>query len=102
MTRRPASRSRSWLAIACGVCVLLVSVGSEHGLPGLIKAREQARRLAADVAALQAENAALRVRIEELRNDPAVIERVARRDLGLARPDEVVVTVKPAHDSAKP
>lgn len=82
--------------------MLIASAVSDHGLAGLIKAREQARQLTADLAALKAENAALRMRIDGLRNDPAVIERVARQDLGLARPDEVVIRVKPASEPSKP
>jgi len=41
---------------------------------------------------LRAENAQLKARAEALRNDPAAIEVVARETLGLARPDELVVT----------
>jgi cell division protein FtsB len=96
MNRRSTFRSPSLLPVAFGLCVLLGSLASEHGLPGLLKAREQSRRLAAEVAALKNENAALRVRVDELTNDPSAIERIARGDFGLVRRDEVVVTVRPA------
>jgi len=102
MNRRPARASRSFLPVAFGACVLLGSVAGEHGLPGLLKAREQSRQLAAEVAALRTENAALRARVDELRNDPSEIERVARRDLGLARRDELVVVLTGPPAPSKP
>jgi cell division protein FtsB len=102
MNRRPARASRSFLPVAFGVCVLLGSVAGQHGLPGLLKARAQSRQLAAQVAALRTKNAALRARVDELRNDPSEIERVARRDLGLARRDELVVVLTGTPGPSKP
>lgn len=101
MNRRPRNGSRSFLPVAFGVCVLLGSVAGQHGLPGLLKAREESRQLATQVAMLRTENAALRVRADQLRNDPAEIERVARHDLGLVRRDELVIVVREAL-TAKP
>ena len=102
MNRRTTRSSRSFLPLAFGICALVGSVAGERGLPGLIKAREQSRQLAAQVSALQAENAALRVRVDQLRNDPSAIELVARRDFGLVRRDELVVTVTAAAATTKP
>ena len=87
------------LTAAFGICVLLASIAGDHGLPGLLKARQQSRQLAAQVEALKAENAALRERVDRLRNDPSVIEQVARRDFGLARRDELVVIVSAAQNT---
>ncbi|MGH9409934.1 MAG: FtsB family cell division protein [Vicinamibacterales bacterium] len=93
--RRHHSRSGSILAISFGVCVLLGSLGN-NGIPALLKARAEAHHLARDLAALRAENASLRARAEQLRSDRATIEDVARKTLGMARPDELVVTIHPA------
>lgn len=51
--------------------------------------QETVRRLETQVNRNQA-------RIEALRNDPRTIEREAREQLGLAKPDEQVVTFQPA------
>lgn len=58
-------------------------------------------RLSADLAEVQAgnnelkkTNDLLKVRIESLRNDPRAIERKVRDELGMARPDEVVILIK--------
>ncbi|HEY3885645.1 MAG TPA: septum formation initiator family protein [Vicinamibacterales bacterium] len=75
--------------------MLLGSVGSDRGIPALLRARAEAHDLARDVASLRADNASLRVRAEQLRSDRATIEDVARKTLGMARPDELVVTIHP-------
>jgi len=66
----------------------------ERGLVATRQAGEQARALTADIDELKAENAALRERARRLKEDPAAIERAARRDLGMARPGEIVVLIK--------
>ena len=81
------------LAIAFGVCLLLFGLfGGDHGLPAMLQAHRDARTLTARIAALRAENAELRRRIDALRGDPAAIEAEARASLGLVRPGEIVVT----------
>jgi cell division protein FtsB len=43
---------------------------------------------------LKAENAGLREQARRLKEDPATIEGIARADLGLVRPGEILVVVK--------
>jgi cell division protein FtsB len=40
------------------------------------------------------------MQINDLRNDPKTIERLAREKLGYARPDETVVRFEPAETNA--
>jgi len=42
----------------------------------------------------------LQMQIDDLRNDPKTIERLAREKLGYARPDETVVRFEPAETNA--
>ena len=80
-------------AIAFGVCILLFGVcADERGFRAMLRARRDAQTLAVRIAALRAENAALRRRAEALRHDTATIESEAREALGLVRPGEIVVT----------
>ncbi len=58
-------------------------------------------RMTADVeqansrlAELAAENTALRKEIRALANDPRAIEKFARRDLGMIRPNEILMKVE--------
>lgn len=82
--------------VAFGLCIILMSIfAGERGLPAVFKARRDARELTGRIAAIRAENVALKARAGALRTDPATIERVAREMLGFARPDELVVVTGP-------
>jgi cell division protein FtsB len=89
-------RRRFWphvLLFAASV-VLVNGLFGERGLMETIRARRARGHSAAELARLRIENAALRERVQRLRDDPATIEAVARRELGLVRPGEILVTVK--------
>jgi cell division protein FtsB len=76
-------------------CVLLVNaVVGDKGLMDTLRARKSRAAAAGDLARLKRENAALRDQVRRLRTDPATIEAVARRELGLVRPGEILVTVR--------
>ena len=77
---------------AFGLCLVLFTFTSDNGLPALLRARRDAGTLALQISALRAENARLKARAEALRTDASTIEAVARETLGLARPDEIVVS----------
>jgi cell division protein FtsB len=77
---------------AFGFCIILLGIfAGDRGLPAVLKARRDARELAAAISMLQAENARLRTQADQLRSDPAAIEAVARETLGFVRPGEIVL-----------
>ena len=73
----------------------------ERGLLAMLRARQEGDRLSAAIARQRAENARLRDEARHLRDDPAAIEEIARRELGLIKPGERVFIVKDV-PSAKP
>jgi len=76
-------------------CVLLVNaVFGEKGLMDTLQARRAYAAAAQDLNRLKRENAALRDEARRLRNDPETIEAVARDELGLVKPGEILVTIK--------
>lgn len=82
-------------SIAFGICLLLFGLfGDDHSFRAMLQARQNARALAGQLAALRAENTLLRQRADALRNDPATIESTARETLGFTRPGEIVVRVR--------
>ena len=81
------------LLFIAAVIVVDALVG-EQGLFAMLKASRQAEELAATIARQRAENARLREEISRLKDDPAAIEEVARRELGLIRPGEKVFIIK--------
>ena len=49
---------------------------------------------AAAIGTLRTQNSALRTEVQRLKEDPAMIEAIARRELGLLRRGEVLIVVK--------
>ena len=68
----------------------------DRGLLAMLRARQEYDALSASIARQRAENARLRETARRLREDPAAIEEIARRELGLIRPGERVFIVKDA------
>jgi cell division protein FtsB len=77
------------------VCVLVVdALVGDQGLVATFRARKQYDELSADLARLRFENAGLREEARRLREDPAAIEEIARRELGLMSPGEKLFIIK--------
>ena len=76
-------------------CVLLANaLFGDRGFVGTIHAAHEWRRASSELAALKQENAGLREQARRLQEDRATIEALARQDLGLIRPGEILVVVK--------
>jgi cell division protein FtsB len=72
-------------------------VGALFGDGGILhvwKEQERTAELLRELDALRLENALLAEEIAALRTDPRAIERVAREELGLVGPNEVVFLVR--------
>jgi cell division protein FtsB len=87
VVRRRFLRTFYWFLAAS---VLFNLVFGEMGLVQGFRQRTKAHRLEREVASLETSNAALMSEIDDLRNNPHRIESIARRDLGLCRPGEIV------------
>ncbi len=74
--------------------ILMNGLFGERGLMDTIRARRSFSIAARELDRLKRDNETLRERARLLRNDPATIESVARGELGLMRPGEILVTIK--------
>jgi len=88
-----ANRSRSWALYI--FCALLLSLSlfttfGERGLLHLWRLRGEQGKLDDSNFLLQKENEVLRERIHRLRHDDLYLEKIAREDLGLVRPGEII------------
>jgi len=83
------------LALVTVVLVVDALVG-DKGLIETMRARRQYANVAASLAVLRQQNALLRDDIRRLEEDPATIESIARQELGLMRPGELLFVVKDA------
>ena len=81
------------LRYALGALLLLVfmnGIFGENGYLAMRRARADVDRIRKELQQLNEENRQLAGDIHGLKSDPAAIERVAREEMGLARPGELV------------
>jgi cell division protein FtsB len=71
----------------------------DKGLLAMLQARQQYRALEQSLAEARAENARLREEARRLREDPAAIEEIARRELGLIKPGEKLFIIRDVRPS---
>ena len=91
----PKRRGTLRLLLSFVTLVLLAdAVIGERGFLETLRARRHSAELAASIAERRQENARLREQARQLREDPRVIEAIARRELGLIRPGEVLFIIK--------
>jgi len=80
--------------VLVGAVLLIDAFVGDKGLLAMMEAREQYRLLEQSLAEARAENARLREQARRLREDPAAIEEIARRELGLIRPGEKLFIIR--------
>ena len=101
-TRSRASRRASGRTILHTVLFLVAAVivldalAGDRGLLAMLRVRREYQELAATVARARAENTRLAEQARRLLEDPAAVEEVARRELGLIKPGEKVFIIKDA------
>lgn len=83
-----------WLLLFVASMIVLDGLAGERGLLAMLRARHEYDRLSAAIARQRAENVRLRDEARRLKEDPAAIEEIARRELGLIKPGEKVFIVK--------
>src|SRR4051812_41382601 len=89
---------RIGMIAVCGLALLSVGAKEIFGSNGYIARRRrrlQIQALSADIQKLRQENTLLTQRIQDLRSNPHAIEKLAREQLRLARPGDVVITLTP-------
>lgn len=85
--------------------LVLNAVFGDKGVLAMMQARREYARLNAEVMRQQAANAQLREKARRLSADPATIEDLARRELGLIKPGEklfIITDVPPPAAPKKP
>ena len=88
---------------ALGLAAFLIVAASivnaffgERGVLGVMEANKNFDELEREVHSIESENERLRREIHALRTDASVIERRAREVLGMARPGEISVEIRPS------
>jgi cell division protein FtsB len=91
-------RLREWLrreslTLILGVALVVVCLNcvmAPHGVRDLLVLRHARAQLEAERERVQAENRDLHSNIEKLQSDDAYLQRLIRKELGFARPNELI------------
>jgi len=92
----PGSRRKAWV-LGTVIALIALAVGGifgDRGVLNLLEKRRQVEALRLEIETLRADNAQLVTEIADLRTSPRPIERLAREQLGLARPDETLFLIR--------
>jgi cell division protein FtsL len=89
------------------LALLVHDIFGNHGYLAMRRTQQEIKKIQADTDRLTKENVALEEEVRELKSDPHKIERIARDELGLARPGEVIIKIPqsqqlPQDSSVKP
>ena len=87
------------LLVFATLVLLVDALIGDKGLVERMRARREAEREQAALDAMRQENGVLREKIQRLRDDPAAIESIAREELGLIGPGELLFILR---DAPKP
>jgi len=93
-----------------GLLVVLLFVHDifgTHGFLAMRRTQQEIKKVNADLEQLNKENLQLEQEVKELKTDPHKIESIARDELGLARPGEVIINIPqsqqlPQHPTTQP
>ena len=81
------------------LALFLHDVFGTHGFLAMVQTQKEIQQIREQIGKIDAENKSLSNEVNALRTDPKAIERIAREDMGLARPGELIYKLP---DSAPP
>lgn len=88
-------RNAVWFLAAAFVLLLMQDVFGTHGVLAMRRAQQETKSVRAEIDQLNQENGQLQENVKSLKTDPAAIERIAREEMGLARPGEYIFRLSP-------
>lgn len=88
-------RNMTWFLVAGLVLLIIQDVFGTHGVLAMHHSEKQAAELHNQINQLDQENRKLQDRVERLKTDPGAIEKIAREQMGLARPGEMIFPLSP-------
>lgn len=107
------NRAQTWWTqygrAALGICVLglfLHDIFGTHGYLAMRRTKREIEQVRSEINRLNKENSELSLEVKALKSDPHKIESIARDELGLAKPGEVIIKIpksqRPASSDGKP
>jgi cell division protein FtsB len=89
-----------YLLVFLGSLLVVHALVGDQGILQMLKKRQESLALDQAVAAARAQNAQMRAHIDRINSDPAALEEMARKELGLIKPGEklfIIRDARPAH-----
>jgi cell division protein FtsL len=93
-------RNASWFLAGAITLLLLQDIFGTHGVLAMRRAQKEAVSVQKEIDQLNEENQQLQDRVKSLKTDPEAIERIAREEMGLARPGEYIFKTAPRPTNA--
>jgi cell division protein FtsB len=88
-------RNMNWFLITGLALLILQDVFGTHGVLAMRRSIKEAQQVQQEIDRLNTENQKLQDHVQSLKSDPAAIEKIAREDMGLARPGEYIFKIPP-------
>lgn len=97
---RPHVRPASYVGFSLAVSFLLLVffLAGDRGFLQVRKQRAQVGALQAEITAIDERNRALEKEVARLASDPAAVEKIARENLQLVAPGDVVLVLPPGFE----
>jgi cell division protein FtsB len=86
-----------------GLAILALTIHDilgPHGFLAMRQVQQDINRNSADLQKLDKENQELADQVMSLKTDPRIIEQIAREDMGLAKPGELIFKISGGPDDA--
>jgi cell division protein FtsL len=88
-------RNLNWFLVIALALLLLQDIFGTHGVLAMRHSQQDAAEIRKKIEQLDSENQRLQDRVKSLKTDPASIEKIAREEMGLARPGEYIFKIPP-------
>ena len=88
--------------IGCFLLLSLLAMAGDRGFFEVYQFNRHLQHVEGRIQRLEVENERLRMQVIGLRSDPYQIEKLAREDLGLVRPDEIIFEIVDGRPEAPP
>lgn len=72
------------------LALLVHDIFGAHGFLAMRRTQKEIEQLRREIQKVNEENRALAGQVKALKTDPRMIERIAREEMGLARPGEII------------
>ena len=79
--------------IGCFLLLSLLAMAGDRGFFEVYQFNRHLQHVESRIQVLEVENERMRLQVTGLRSDPYQIEKLAREDLGLVRPDEIIFEI---------